>query len=314
MIMVTIVMQGIVEPLRYVRVFWPWTYFGGPMGIEGDPERWVILTGSPQWYCLYLAALCALGVVVALLHDREQPREGLKKLAAALVVVALALGTLSMTMGVQEMKVNPLPSPAAEECRCSGTRPGRLPWPLLGAAALLLFGLLRIVQQWPYTMWPLQGVAVGLLAGVAPSPMTSRPPRWSTRCPAGWPGGPRPAASACCCCSAGGWLVVALTADAYFGHAADVAWQGVAATVAVVAAVDAPATAWLGRPGEPRVATGVRRRGGVPRAGPTARGPAAAVPVPRRRHLGRPASTWWTARRRGWRRWLAVLGRAPLVV
>ena len=65
MIMVTIVMQGIVEPLRYVRVFWPWTYFGGPMGIEGDPERWVILTGSPQWYCLYLAALCALGVVVA---------------------------------------------------------------------------------------------------------------------------------------------------------------------------------------------------------------------------------------------------------
>lgn len=115
MIMVTIVMQGIVEPLRYVRVFWPWTYFGGPMGIEGDPERWVILTGSPQWYCLYLAALCALGVVVALLHDREQPREGLKKLAAALVVVALAVGTLSMTMGVQETKVNPLTSPAAED-------------------------------------------------------------------------------------------------------------------------------------------------------------------------------------------------------
>jgi hypothetical protein len=114
LVMVTIVMQGIVEPLRYVRVFAPWTYFGGPYGTEGDPERWLILTGSPQWYCLYLLALCALGVVVAGLHDREQLRGGLTKLAAGIVVLALALGTLSMTMGVQEERVNPLPSPAAE--------------------------------------------------------------------------------------------------------------------------------------------------------------------------------------------------------
>ena len=76
-------MQGIVEPLRYVRVFWPWTYFGGPYGVEGDPERWLILTGSPQWYCLYLVALCALGVVVAALHDREQPRAGLQRSPSA---------------------------------------------------------------------------------------------------------------------------------------------------------------------------------------------------------------------------------------
>ena len=89
--MLTIVMQGIVEPLRYVRVFWPWTYFGGPLGVDGDPERWVIMTGSPLWYCAYLVALCALGVVVAMLHDREQPRDGLVKLAVGLLVVALAL-------------------------------------------------------------------------------------------------------------------------------------------------------------------------------------------------------------------------------
>jgi hypothetical protein len=113
-IMVTIVMQGIVEPLRYVRVFAPWTYFGGPYGVEGDPDRWLILTGSPQWYCLYLLALCALGVVVAGLHDREQPRGGLTRVAAGIAVLALALGTLSMTTGVQEQRVNPLPSPTAE--------------------------------------------------------------------------------------------------------------------------------------------------------------------------------------------------------
>ncbi len=112
MILVTIVMQGLVEPLRYVRVFAPWTYFGGPAGIKGDPNRWLIYTGSPAWYCLYLLALCTLGVVVAALHDREQPRNGLAKLAAALGVVALGLGTLAMTTGVQHQQVNQLPSPS----------------------------------------------------------------------------------------------------------------------------------------------------------------------------------------------------------
>jgi len=114
LIMFTIVMQGVVEPLRYVRVFAPWTYFGGPAGIEGDADRWFIYTGSPQWYCLYLLALCALGVVLAALHDREQPRDGLFKLGAGLLVTALVLGTLAMTMGVQDQMVNPLPSPSAE--------------------------------------------------------------------------------------------------------------------------------------------------------------------------------------------------------
>ena len=110
LVMVTVVMQGLIEPLRYVRVFVPWTYFGGPLGVEGDPGRWLMLTGSPQVYCLYLVALCGLGVLVALLHDREQPRQGLRGLVAGVAVVALALGTLSMVTGPQEDIANPLPS------------------------------------------------------------------------------------------------------------------------------------------------------------------------------------------------------------
>ncbi len=112
LIMLTIVFQGIVEPLRYFREFMPWTYFGGPYGIEGDPERWLILTGSPFWYCLYLVALCAIGVVIALLHDREQPRLTLVRVLVGLTVLAIVLFVLTMTTGVQEVMVNPLPGKA----------------------------------------------------------------------------------------------------------------------------------------------------------------------------------------------------------
>jgi hypothetical protein len=114
LILVTIFFQGIVEPVRTVRVFWPWTYFGGPAGIDGDPERWLIFSGSPQWYCVYLVVLCALGVVVAALHDHEAPRAGLAQVAGGLAAVAVVLGTLTMVTG-PEQQVNPLPSAAAEE-------------------------------------------------------------------------------------------------------------------------------------------------------------------------------------------------------
>jgi hypothetical protein len=114
LILLTIFFQGIVEPVRTFRVFWPWTYFGGPYGIDGDPERWLILSGSPQWYCVYLVVLCALGVVVAALHDREVPRAGLARVAGVLVVLVVVLATISMVTGPEE-QVNPLPSPAAEE-------------------------------------------------------------------------------------------------------------------------------------------------------------------------------------------------------
>ena len=114
LILFSIFFQGIVEPVRTFRVFWPWTYFGGPYGIPGDPERWLVLSGSPQWYCVYLVVLCALGVVVAALHDREVPRAGLAKVAVGLAAVAVVLGTITTLTGPEE-QTNPLPSPAAGE-------------------------------------------------------------------------------------------------------------------------------------------------------------------------------------------------------
>ncbi len=114
LVMVTVVMQGIIEPLRYIRVFVPWTYFGGPLGVEGDPGRWLMLTGSPQVYSLYLVALCVLGVLLALLHDREQPRRRLGKLAVCVGVIALALGTAAMVTGPQDVRINPLSSASAD--------------------------------------------------------------------------------------------------------------------------------------------------------------------------------------------------------
>ena len=113
MVLVTIVMQGLVEPLRYIRVIAPWTYFGGPLGVDGDMDRWVIMTGSPQWYCGYLVALCVIGVLVAMLHDPESPRGPVLRLLSGTVLVAAVLCALAMTQGVQEEHVNPLPSPAS---------------------------------------------------------------------------------------------------------------------------------------------------------------------------------------------------------
>ena len=73
LILVTIVMQGLIEPLRYVRVVMPWTFFGGPYGTEGDANRALILTGSPGWYVAYLVTLCATGVLVAGRTGSAQP-------------------------------------------------------------------------------------------------------------------------------------------------------------------------------------------------------------------------------------------------
>jgi hypothetical protein len=111
-ILLTVVFQGLVEPVRPFREFWPWTYFGGPLGVDGDFDRWLILSGSPQWYCLYLVALCVLGVIVAALHDRELPRAGLVRLGAVIAVGGIVLATLSAVTGPDQM-VNPIPSPSA---------------------------------------------------------------------------------------------------------------------------------------------------------------------------------------------------------
>lgn len=113
LVLVTIVMQGLIEPLRYIRVVMPWTYFGGPYGVDGEAERWLILTGSPQWYCAYLVMLCVAGIVIAALHDRDHARAGLVKVLVVVLALAAGFCLLAMTGGVQEVMVNPLPPPPA---------------------------------------------------------------------------------------------------------------------------------------------------------------------------------------------------------
>jgi hypothetical protein len=110
LVAVTIIMQGLFEPLRYIRLIAPWTYFAGPYGVAGDADRMMVLTGSPQWYCVYLLMLCALGVVLALLHDRERPRGQLLVALGVIVALAVVTAVLAITTGVQDVMINPLPS------------------------------------------------------------------------------------------------------------------------------------------------------------------------------------------------------------
>ena len=112
-----------------------------------------------------------------------------------------------------------------------------VPWWTLGCAAALLTVLLRTVEEWPYTMWPLQGIAVGFLAATA---------TWAYDEPAaavvdslprglGWRTTVR---TLPVLLLTGWWLAsVTLTRTAYFGHAGQVAWQGCAAVVLSVAVV-----------------------------------------------------------------------------
>lgn len=106
----TIVMQGLFDPLIRARVVMPWTYWGGPLGVEGDAERMKVLPGSPYWWVVYVACLCAGGLVLALLHDHERPRGRLLGVAGALLVVAAATCLLAMWTGIPDTLVNPVAS------------------------------------------------------------------------------------------------------------------------------------------------------------------------------------------------------------
>ena len=96
--------------------------------------------------------------------------------------------------------------------------------------------MLRIVAERPYTMWPLQGIAVGLLAGVAGFAYDEPAAAVVDTLPRGlaW----RTAARSLGVLLLLTWwlVVVSATGGAYFGHARDVALQGVVAVAAVAAA------------------------------------------------------------------------------
>jgi hypothetical protein len=109
-VLVTILMQGLFDFNERWREIWPWVHFHGPTGIDGDPDRWSVLTGSPYWYIGYQAALCVIGVLVAMLRDAESDRRRLVQALAVVGVVALALLALTITGGYDEVLHNPLPS------------------------------------------------------------------------------------------------------------------------------------------------------------------------------------------------------------
>jgi hypothetical protein len=104
-----IVFQGLFEPLRRIRVFMPWTYWGGPFGIDGDPQRSIVLTGSPQWWVVYLVTLCAIGALVAVGHDPDLRDRRSDIALGVLVAVAVTTCLLAMWTGTADTITNPLP-------------------------------------------------------------------------------------------------------------------------------------------------------------------------------------------------------------
>ena len=104
---VVIVFQGLFEPLRRARVVMPWTYWGGPFGIEGDPQRSIVLTGSPGWWVAYLLALCGIGACVALRGDPAARTPRSMVVLTGLVAAAVVCCLLAMWTGTPETLVNP---------------------------------------------------------------------------------------------------------------------------------------------------------------------------------------------------------------
>jgi hypothetical protein len=107
-----------------------------------------------------------------------------------------------------------------------------VPWALLAIGLALIAASLRAVEEWPYRVWPLQGMAVGLLAGLAvwcfdepAAAVVDTLPRclaWRTAA----------RATGLAVLLAGWVLCVHWTSTAYFGKPGHVAWQGVGAVLA----------------------------------------------------------------------------------
>ncbi len=112
LVLVTIMLQGNFAGGQPYRVFWFWTYFIGQLGWSADPDGSVhfkTAPGNPFLWVLYLVVVCALGVVLAVLHDPESDRARLRRWAFGLVGLALVLGVLTMSVGYPDVLVNPIP-------------------------------------------------------------------------------------------------------------------------------------------------------------------------------------------------------------
>ena len=114
-VLVSILMQGNFEATWRWHVVWPWTYWYGPLGWSsaGTGEaHWMALPGSPFAWIGYLAALCVLGLLVALYHDPEADRARLTRWIAAVAAGAVALLALTLLLGLDAAVSNPLPGPS----------------------------------------------------------------------------------------------------------------------------------------------------------------------------------------------------------
>jgi hypothetical protein len=104
LVVVTIPGSGIVEGFRPYRQIMPWTtWYGGDNGAGAD----LYYEGNPRWWLAYTICLCILGVIAALLHDRDLPRRRLLMLGAAVSALALAASIAAMTTGAQETRISP---------------------------------------------------------------------------------------------------------------------------------------------------------------------------------------------------------------
>jgi hypothetical protein len=104
LVVVTIPGSGLVEAFRPYRQIMPWTtWYGGDNGAGAD----LYYEGNPRWWLVYTICLCILGVIAALLHDRDLPRRRLLMVGAALGAVALAASIAAMTTGPQETRISP---------------------------------------------------------------------------------------------------------------------------------------------------------------------------------------------------------------
>jgi hypothetical protein len=112
MIVVTILMQGIFPATRSWRMVWVWTQWAGPVGLDGNgfggEDAWGFLPGSPFFWVLYLAALCALAVLAAVHHDPEANRPAIRRATFAVAAGAAVFAILSIGLGVDSIIVNPI--------------------------------------------------------------------------------------------------------------------------------------------------------------------------------------------------------------
>ncbi len=109
LVALAIVFQGLFEPLRRIRVFMPWTYWGGPFGIDTGSQRSIVLTGSPHWWVLYLLTLCAVAALMALRQDRTWRLQRNRAAVAVLLGTAVIACLLAMWTGTPDTIINPLP-------------------------------------------------------------------------------------------------------------------------------------------------------------------------------------------------------------